>query len=240
MRSLRLIVPLVTLLALWPAASGGAVPPTSESEPNNTSAEADALPDGQCFSVGSGAISSVADPDYWSFSGVAGASAWAYVDTGGTASGSSTDSRLTLFAPGDTELEDDNDDGIGNGGDGTVESGNASAIGGAAISSGTHSLRVTENGDNGTIDPYRLFLAVPTASPTAEVEPNDTSAEANTTTGCPEVFSGTISSGADLDWFRVDAAAGETLFVVGADTGRRHGEPASQPAVAPRRRHDPS
>jgi Ca2+-binding RTX toxin-like protein len=218
MRPFRVVVPFVTLLLLWTAVPGDAAPPTAESEPNNNSVEADALAGGQCFAVGSGAISPVADTDYWSFSGAAGASAWAYVDTGGTSSGSSTDSRLTLFAPGDTQIEDDNDDGIGNGGDGTVESGTASAIGGAAISSGTHSLRVTENGDNGTIDPYRLFLAVPTASPTAGVEPNDTSAEANAVTGCPEVFSGTISSGADLDWFRVDAAAGETLFIVGADT----------------------
>jgi Ca2+-binding RTX toxin-like protein len=218
MRSLRLVVLLVTLLALWPAAPGGAVPPIAESEPNNASTEADVLAGGECFVVGSGAISPVTDADYWSFQATAGATAWAYVDTGGTPSGTSTDSRLTLFAPDGTSIEEDNDDGIGNGGDGTVESGLSSAIGGAALSSGTHSLSVTENGNDAVIDPYRLFLAVPTASPSPESEPNDAFGQANPITGCPEVRSGTISSGTDQDWFAVTAAAGETLFIVAADT----------------------
>jgi Ca2+-binding RTX toxin-like protein len=219
MRSLRL-VPWVTLLALWPAAAGGAVPPIAESEPNDTAAEADALPSGECFVVGSGSISPDPDADFWSFPAAAGASAWAYVDTGGTQNpgGTSRDSLLTLVGPDGTEIEDDNDDAIGNGGDSVVESGDASAIGGAALSSGTHSLRVAEDGNDGVINPYRLFLAVPTASPTPEAEPNNAFGQANPITGCPEVRSGTISSDSDQDWFAVTAAAGETLFIVAADT----------------------
>jgi Ca2+-binding RTX toxin-like protein len=213
MRSLRLFVPLVTLLALGPAALGGAVPPIAESEPNNASAEADALAGGQCFVVGSGAISPVTDADYWSFSATTGATAWAFVDPA-----AATDSLLTLFGPDGTQIEVDNNDGVGNGGDETVEAPLASAIGGAALASGTHSLSVTENLNDEVIDPYRLFLAVPAAPPTPEAEPNDTSTQANTITGCPEVFSGTISSGSDLDWFAVNVVAGETLFIVGADT----------------------
>jgi hypothetical protein len=77
---------------------------------------------------------------------------------------------------------------------------------------------VTENGGDAVIDPYRLFLAVPTSSPTPEAEPNDAFGQANPISGCPEVRSGTISSGTDQDWFAVTAAAGETLFIAAADT----------------------
>jgi Ca2+-binding RTX toxin-like protein len=220
MRRLRLTVPLMTLFVLSLPTSSDAVPPIAESEPNNDSATADALAGGECFVVGSGATNPAGDDDFWSFPAAAGASAWAYVDTGGTQNpgGTSRDSLMTLFGPDGTEIEDDNDDGIGNGGDSSVESGAASAIGGASLSSGTHSLRVEENGDDAVIDPYRLFVAVPTAAPTPEAEPNDVFGEANPISGCPEVRSGTISSGTDQDWFAVTAAAGETLFIVAADT----------------------
>jgi Ca2+-binding RTX toxin-like protein len=213
MRRLRLTVPLMTLFVLSLTTASDAVPPIAESEPNNTSAEADALADRQCFAVGSGAISPAPDTDFWSFQATAGATAWAYVDPA-----AATDSLLTLFGPGGTQIEVDNNDGIGNGGDSTVEAPLASAIGGAALSSGTHSLSVTENGGDSVIDPYRVFLAVPSASPASEVEPNDTSDQANTIAGCPEVRSGTISSATDEDWFGVTAAAGETLFIAAADT----------------------
>jgi Ca2+-binding RTX toxin-like protein len=213
MRRLRLTVPLMTLFVLSLPTSSDAVPPITESEPNNSSAEADALTGGQCFVVGSGATSPPGDGDFWSFPATAGATAWAYVDPA-----AGTDSLLTLFGPDGTQIEVDNNDGVGNGGDGTVEAPLASAIGGAALSSGTHSLSVTENGNDAVIDPYRLFLAVPTVSPASEAEPNDTSTQANTITDCPQVFSGTISSASDLDWFAVNVTAGQTLFVVAADT----------------------
>jgi Ca2+-binding RTX toxin-like protein len=214
MRRLRLTIPLITLFVLSLPTSSDAVPPIAESEPNNTSAEADALADGQCFVVGSGAVSPATDADYWSFSGTVGATAWAFVDPA-----PDTDSLLTLFGPDGTQIEVDNNDGLGNGGDGTppVEAPLASAIGGAAVSSGTHSLSVTENGNDGVIDPYRLFLAVPSGS-IPEAEPNDAFGQANTITGCPEVRSGTISSTGEQDWFAVTAAAGETLYIAGADT----------------------
>jgi Ca2+-binding RTX toxin-like protein len=204
----------MALFVLALPTSSDAVPPVTESEPNDTAAEADALPSGECFVVGSGSISPAADADFWSFEATAGATAWAFVDPA-----PGTDSFLSLFGPGGVPLEQDNDDGLGNGGDATppVDAPAASAIGGATLSSGTHSLSVTENGNDGVIDPYRLFLSVPTASPTGEAEPNDTSAQANPVSGCPTVFSGNISD-TDFDWFRVDAAAGETLFIVAADT----------------------
>src|SRR5918999_4935310 len=181
MRWLRLTVPLMTLFVLSLPTSSDAVPPITESEPNNASAEADALAGGQCFVVGSGAISPAGDGDFWSFPGTAGASAWAFVDPAAGA-----DSLLNLFGPDGTQIEVDNDDGLGNGGGRTAETPPASALGGAAISSGTHSLSVTENGGDAVIDPYRLFLAVPTASPTPEAEPNDAFGQANPISGCPE------------------------------------------------------
>jgi RTX calcium-binding nonapeptide repeat (4 copies) len=213
MRRLRLTVPLMTLFVLSLPTSSDAVPPIAETEPNNSSAEADALPGGECFVVGTGAISPAGDGDFWSFSASAAATAWAFVDPA-----AATDSLLNLFAPDGTQIEVDDDDGLGNGGDGTVEAPLASAIGGATLSSGTHSLRVTEDGGDTAIDPYRLFLAVPTAAPTPEAEPNDAFGQANPITGCPEVRSGSISSGTDQDWFAVTAAAGETLFIAAADT----------------------
>jgi Ca2+-binding RTX toxin-like protein len=213
MRRLRLTVPLMTLFVLSLPTSSDAVPPIAETEPNNSSAEADALPGGECFVVGTGAISPASDADFWSFSATAGATAWAFVDPA-----AATDSLLNLFAPDGTQIEMDDDDGLGNGGDGTVEAPLASAIGGAPLSSGTHSLRVTEDGGDTVIDPYRLFVAVPTAAPTPEAEPNDAFGQANALTGCPEVRTGSISSGTDQDWFAVTAAAGETLFIAAADT----------------------
>jgi Ca2+-binding RTX toxin-like protein len=210
----------MTLFLLAVPAAGRAVPQITESEPNETPGTADALPGGECFVVGSGALSPAGDEDFWSFPGSSGASAWAYVDTGGTQNpgATSTDSRLALLGTdGATTLEVDDNDGIGNGGDGTVEAPSASAIAGASVSSGTHFLQVMENGDDGAIDPYRLFLAVSTTS-VPEAEPNNTSAETNAMAGCPEVRSGAISSGTDEDWYAVNAAAGDTIFVAAADT----------------------
>jgi Ca2+-binding RTX toxin-like protein len=222
MRRSRLVIPLMTLLLLAVPAPSGAVPLLAESEPNDTSATADAIPGGQCYVVGSGAVSPAGDDDVWSFPGSAGARLWAYVDTGGpqNAGATSTDSRLELLGTdGATLIELDNDDGIGNGGDGSTESGAASAIAGAPLSAtGTHFLRVTENGDDGIIDPYRLYVAVSTTTVPEAAEPNNTDAEAMPVTGCPEARSGAISTNVDEDCYSFSVAAGETLFIAGADT----------------------
>jgi hypothetical protein len=218
MRRLRLAVPLITLLTFALPASGGTVPPIAESEPNDSSGAADGLPGGQCFVQGTGAISPVGDQDLWSFPGTAGASVWAFVDPQ-----ASTDPFLEILQPdGTTLIEQDDNDGIGNGGGPVVDvpppAPLAPAVAGAALtSSGTHFARVTETGNNGIINPYRLFLAVSPTTVPEGAEPNDSDAEAGVITRCPEVRVGQIEAdpGPDREWdcYAVDVAAGETLFV---------------------------
>jgi hypothetical protein len=215
---LRITVSVITLVLVLLPGFSGAVPPLAESEPNNASTEADALVGGQCFVVGTGAISPMGDQDYWSFPGTTGASVWAYVDPQ-----ASTDPFLEIFQPdGATLIEQDDNDGMGNGGGPVVDvqppAPEAAAVAGAPLTStGTHFARVTETGSNGTINPYRLFLAVSTTTVPEGPEPNDSDAEARVITGCPEVRVGQIEAapGPEREWdcYAVDVAAGETLFV---------------------------
>jgi hypothetical protein len=207
----------VVLVTLVLATPGQAVPPTvSESEPNGAPGTANALPGAGCFVIGTGAITPTGDEDYWSFSGTAGDTVWSYVDTGGSQNpgANSRHAGLRLFHPNGTgTIERDNSDGTGNGGDSTVESEVSASIAGATLSSsGTHFARPVESGDNELIDPYRLFVAVATIT-TATLEPNDTTAEATRITRCPDVRSGSISAGADVDLYAVTVAGGETLFI---------------------------
>jgi RTX calcium-binding nonapeptide repeat (4 copies) len=217
-RGFRLAATGITVvLLLVPGVSWG-IPPVAESEPNDSSAAADALPGGQCFVVGTGAIAAPGDQDYWSFPGEAGASVWAYVDPQ-----ASTDPFLQILQPdGATLIEEDNDDGIGNAGGPVVDdpppAPKAAAVAGAALTtSGTHVARVTEWQGDGTINPYRLFLAVSTSTLPEPPEPNDADENASVITGCPEVRVGQIEadpgSAREWDCYAVNVAAGETLFV---------------------------
>jgi Ca2+-binding RTX toxin-like protein len=213
----RLVVLVLSLLVLAVPALGGAVPPTqAESEPNGDSGTANPLPGAGCFVIGSGAISPEGDQDYWSFSGTQGATVWAYIDTGGAQNpgANSRHAGMRLFHPNGTgTIERDDTDATGNGGDSSVETGASGAIAGAPLTaSGTHFLRPVESNNNEVIDPYRLFLAVATTT-TATLEPNDTTAQAIPITQCPEVRSGSISPGTDVDLYAVNVAAGEVLFI---------------------------
>jgi Ca2+-binding RTX toxin-like protein len=213
----RLVVLVFSLLVLAVPALGGAVPPTqAESEANGDPGSADPLPGAGCFVIGSGAISPEGDQDYWSFSGTQGATVWAYIDTGGSQN-PGADSRhagMRLLDPsGVGTIERDDTDATGNGGDSSIETGASPAIGGATLlANGTHYLRPVESGNNEVIDPYRLFLAVATRT-TATLEPNDTTAQATPITECPDVRSGLISPGTDVDLYAVNVAAGEVLFI---------------------------
>jgi hypothetical protein len=105
----------------------------AEIEPNASAVTATRLLLNGGRGIGGGSILA-GDDDYWRLDGITtGASIWAYIDTGGAQQGGATtrDSLLTLLATdGTTEIETDDDDGTGNGLDGSVESGNASAIAG--------------------------------------------------------------------------------------------------------------
>jgi hypothetical protein len=195
---------------------------TAEVEPNNSPATATPIALAGGVVRVSGAISPSGDADYFSFTAPPGAKVWMLVDTGGAQNpgADSRDSYLTLFAGnGTTEIEEDDDDGSGNGCDATLEAGGefASAIAGRTlVAGGTYYLRVSEFSDQGVISPYTLFIAVSTTSPVAEVESNDTPATANAITlagAAVGVRSGAINSAGDQDVFSVAAMAGSTLFV---------------------------
>jgi len=203
-----------------PAQSGG-IP---EAEPNNSAATATALSGNLPFPVGSGSITA-GDVDYWTFTAPAGARVWIETDTGGTqvAGSTSRDTIIELIAPdGSTVIESDDDDGTANGGDGTVEAGLSSLIGGRVLLAGTYYVRVHAFNEAGIVNPYRLSIVVTTAAPIAESEPNNTAATAGviafgTSYG---VRSGAINVAGDADYYSMAAAGGTVVyFVADADPG---------------------
>jgi len=225
------LVRLLTLVACGWVAAATAKPatrvltPTPESEPNNTPATATPLNLVSGCQAASGAISPVGDLDYYSFTASPGAKVWALVDTG--PSTTSRDSVLTLFGPdGTTVLETDDDDGIGNDCDATIESRQASAIAGRTLTAGgTYFLRVEAFGGASTISAYKLFVTVTTGS-TAESEPNDSAATANSlvTAGSPiGVRTASITPAGDVDFYAVTVTAPATLFVSGDGDPERNG-----------------
>src|SRR6266536_3528408 len=196
------LVRLLTLVACGWVAAATAKPatrvltPTPESEPNNTPATATPLNLASGCQAASGAISPVGDLDYYSFTASPGAKVWALVDTG--PSTTSRDSILTLFGPdGTTVLETDDDDGIGNDCDATIESRQASAIAGRTLTAGgTYFLRVEAFGGASTISAYKLFVTGTTAS---------------------------ITPAGDVDFYAVTVTAPATLFVSGDGDPERNG-----------------
>lgn len=199
--------------------------PVPETEPNNTAATATALNLSGGSQAASGSLP-LNDVDYYSFTAPAGSRLWASVDTG--ASTASFDSTLTLFGPdGTTVIETDDDDGIANNCDASIESGQASAIAGRTlVAGGTYFLRVQDFDPTAeAITSYKLLLVVTTTS-AAESEPNDTSATANAlvTAGTPiAVRNGNITTTTDVDVYSVFAPAGSTLFISGDGDPERNG-----------------
>lgn len=211
---------LTALLLAIAAFSTAAVPVITETEPNDTSGTATVLTLNVGRAMATGAISTPGDVDYFRFTAPAGARIWALVDTGGTqaAGATSRDSMLDLLAAdGTTILESDDNDGVGNGGGVTIQSGNASIIAGTTLASGgTYYLRVRAVNSSVTIDPYRLMLVVTTGPARIETEPNNTSGSgeailsgARTTV----VIDGAIAPAtSDQDVFTFPLDAGDTVF----------------------------
>ena len=218
-------------LAAFPARSDTrALTPTPESEPNNTFATADPLTlTGSC-QVASGSISPAGDLDYFSFTAPAGSRLWARVDT--SASSTDLDSVLTLYAAdGTTVIEEDDDDGIANGCDSSVESRFVSSIAGRPLTAGgTYYLRVRDfDGLNvtpvNTITAYTLEVVVTTTS-SAESEPNNTAATANsivTALSPIGVRTAEINPIGDVDYYSVVAGAGSSLFISADGEPERNG-----------------
>jgi subtilisin-like proprotein convertase family protein len=192
-----------------------AITPTAESEPNNTPGTAQALIFSPTAFV-TAAINPVADVDFYTFTAPAGSRAWIVVDTGNSISGD-RDTVLDLFAAdGTTVIETDDDDGTGNGGDGTEESGFASTIAGRTLTAGgTYFVRVKGfSASTSIVNPYRLFVFVSTVAASPEVEPNNTAATANVFNSTT-VRSASISVAGEADYYSIAANAGDTIVLQG-------------------------
>ena len=198
---------------------------TPETESNNTPGTANLLnlTSSPCAII-SAAINPDGDVDYFTFTAPAGSNIWIEADTGGTQDTAST-SRDTvidlLAADGMTVIESDDDDGTGNGGDGTIEATVASLIGGRTLTAGgTYFIRVTAFGNSAAattviINPYRLFVALTNTAATPEIESNDTAATANsivTASGQIGLRSGSVSPAGDADYYSVAATAGNIIY----------------------------
>jgi subtilisin-like proprotein convertase family protein len=142
--------------------------------------------------------------------------------------GASRDSVLRLYVNSAAVLEEDDDDGTGNGGDGVVETGLASVIAGRALfATGTHYLRVTESGGNETLDPYRLYAVLSNAThQEAEVEANGTIGSANRIIAFGRrigVRTATLSPAGDQDVYAFPANVGDRLLLAADGDPERDG-----------------
>jgi hypothetical protein len=101
----------------------------------------------------------VGDVDYFAFTATAGQKVFAYVDTGGAATGSSRNVILTLYASdGTTVLQ--SDEGNGTGSDGS--SGSASIAGRTLPGTGTavYYVEVASASGVDTVNPYHLYVSL--------------------------------------------------------------------------------
>jgi hypothetical protein len=217
---------VLVVMAISAAIAGPAT--KAESEPNGTSATATFLNPSGCYTTGSASINPGGDFDFWSFPAEAGNLAWMSMDTGGTqnAGATSRDTVIDLFdTDGVTLIENDDDDGTGNGGDGTIETGLASQILGRQLpSSGIDFLRVRAFSGTGIIDPYRVFLASTSEPPTREVEPNDSIETANPVPNCRVPIAGAIDVAGDSDFYSLFLRSGETVYFPADADPERDGE----------------
>ena len=194
-----------------------------ELEPNGTPATATsmALPDPTfgMFAGIKGAIGVPGDADWYSFGAPAGARLWLAVDTG-VATAGNRDSVVAVFGPdGTTLLEQDDDDGTGNGRDSSIESLDASLVAGLVLpTAGTYYARVQAKSPAETIDGYVLMVAVTSPGPQAEMEPND-APPGQFIFNAPVL--GSLSSATDVDWYNVSVLDfGIPFVVVDADPER--------------------
>jgi hypothetical protein len=169
----------------------------SETEPNDTPATANPY----VFGV-EGTITPGTDLDYYSLGvTVPGQRVFALVD-GSAANGSDFDMRVTTTT--DTlEYDDDN---------AFFPFGNlAPAIAGTPVVGTNTYLQVLSFGA-ALRQPYRLYAVVepPIAAAVPETEPNDTTAQANTSP--LGYFSGTIPVSTDVDTYSFNASAGDIIF----------------------------
>ncbi len=193
----------------------------------------DISPTGEACAIVDAAINPDGDIDVFRVNAPSGSRLWVYVDTGGpTNPGSeSVNSTLRVLRSDASIIETDLDDGTGNGLDLTTETGLSSAIGGVVLSgSGDNNyfIEVNEFLFNNVIDPYRLFVVVTNAAPTAENNTNNnTRATADVLVPAGQTLglrTGAVSSSTDVDWYSIEGVqTGDVIYVnLGAVVGRNH------------------
>jgi len=186
MKPWRIVSVGTALTLVFATTSIGLSAPVSESEPNDTPLTADALTWGDAMS---GAISPAGDPDYYAIPGVN--SGWGVIALLDTRTGVvEPPGKLSMLrADGTTVLQADT---------GSWVNGSGIALEPYIDESATHYLKVEEDGGDATITDYTLrhYRTFLIAQP--EVEPNESTALAQTTSF---TMRGTLSSGTDVDCY---------------------------------------
>lgn len=176
-------------------------PPQLEVEPNNTPATATVLTSFESLGMSRspGSISPAGDVDYFRLEAPPGSRLSLLVDTGvlpQNPGGNTRDSVVqVLAADGVTLLEQDDDDGTGQG---PVVSGEASATVGLPAS-GTIYIRIAAKSPAQVLSPYLLWVNASTVPFVNEVEPNDTQGQAMFADFGPVM--GALSGPSDVDWY---------------------------------------
>lgn len=169
----------------------------AESEPNDATGTADALGSDDS---GTGAMSPVADNDFWSISGASvGDVVFVTIDT---EFGGATDTEMNVFENDGTtliEMDDDSGDGL------------SSTVVATVPTAGNVFFQFFEFGNNAEITQYEVFQAVMAPGATlAETEPNDTTAQASPLSDM--INTGDIAGSVDI--YRLEATAGDRLAVI--------------------------
>jgi hypothetical protein len=205
---------LGALAAARSAAAQSCPGPFPEIEPNGTVGTATPVTPAALVVGAPGEIAPAGDVDYFQLAAPAGARLWLSVDTGGPQQPGATsrDSVLQVFAPdGTTLLEEDDDDGTGNGQSTVITSAEASVIAGLPLpTAGTYFVRVSAKSAADVIAPYVLLVGL-TTSATAEVEPNDTQGQPNPLSSGAVV--GALASPSYVDWYLAGVLAFDRVFV---------------------------
>ncbi len=171
-----------------------------ESEGNDAPGAANPLSCGKQGSIAD------ADTDYFVVGAPgAGWRNFAMIDAIASAGG---DSQLRVTDATDVWEFDDDDGDVAFGRFGSV-----SVLGGAVLPAGTTYLKLDGFGGTSIVEPYRLYsvLQPPISDATAEAEPNDSTAAANS--GVNNYFYGAVSSGTDADVYSFSAGAGDLIFL---------------------------
>ena len=175
-----------------------------------------------------GAIGTAGDVDYWFVPGPPSNSGLNFYisilcDTGGVQTAGATSRRVVLsLIDGDETVEVDSGDGTETGGDGTIETSDAAAIGPRILRAGSiYYIRISAVGASDVVSPYRLLVAMtPVARSEREVN-DDVQLAVNpiaAPNGWPPVSSGigsqrrAIDAPGDVDYYSIRATAGDVLF----------------------------